>query len=90
MIDNLRPFVDFAEALFEAQTAIDFREPISLLSGALTLPGWAAPSVALGTLFALVILSGIALGSIAVLIATLWLAHVLLEEVLGIQVEVRV
>jgi hypothetical protein len=54
-----------------------------------TLPGWAAPAVALTSLLALVLISGVALASLGVLLTALLTAHLLLEYVFGISISVR-
>jgi len=51
--------------------------------------GWLAPAVALGALLALVLLSGIAVLSLGLLLTALLTAYLILENVLGISIEVK-
>jgi len=90
MIENFRLVLDMAEALLRVQDAIGFWQPVPLLSGIIELPGWTAPSVALGALLSLIVLSGVALGSLGVLVAALLLAHLVLAQVFGINVELAI
>jgi len=90
MIENVRLVLDMAEALLRVQDTIGFWQPVPLLSGILELPAWTAPSVALGALLSLVVLSGVAVGSLGVLIAALLLAYLVLDQVFGINLELAV
>ena len=64
------------------------RRITALLAQMVTLPPWAAPAVALTSLLALVLISGVALASLGVLLTALLTAHLLLEHVFGISVSV--
>jgi hypothetical protein len=66
----------------EAQRLLAFWGPVT---GA---PDLVAPFVALASVLALAILTGLAVGSLAALIVALLALHVLLTEVFGLHVEV--
>lgn len=68
----------------ELRDRIGFGERLALL------PAWMAPALAVGALLSLVALSGIALASLGVLLTTLFVAALLLENVFGLRVELRV
>jgi integral membrane sensor domain MASE1 len=54
------------------------------------VPGWLAPGVAIGALLALVLASGVALVSIAALLTALFVAHLVLENVFGVRLDVKI
>jgi hypothetical protein len=54
------------------------------------LPAWLAPGVAIGALLALVLASGVALVSIAALLTALLVAHLVLENVFGVRLDVKI
>lgn len=52
------------------------------------LPGWLAPPLALGSLLALAVLAGLGVAALGLLLTVLLAAHVLLEQVFGVRVDV--
>lgn len=52
------------------------------------MPEWLAPPLALGALLALAILAGIGVAALGLLLTVLLAAHVLLEQVFGVRVDV--
>ena len=62
-------------------------QPLGFWQPIMILPPWAAPAVAIGALLALAALCGIAVLSIATLLAALLTAHLLLERVFGVSVD---
>lgn len=65
----------------------DLRRTVGFGDALAALPGWMAPALAVGSLLALVILSGIALAALGILLTTLLAAALLLERVFGVRVE---
>ena len=53
------------------------------------IPAWLAPGVAIGALLALVLAAGVALASIAALLTALLVAHLVLENVFGVRLGVK-
>jgi hypothetical protein len=66
----------------------DLRDRIGFGDGLAGLPGWLAPPLALGSLLALAILAGIGLAALGMLLTVLLAAHVLLERVFGLRIDV--
>lgn len=65
------------------------RRQTALWLPASTGPVWAAPLVALGALLALAVLAGLSILSLGVLLTSLIAAHLVLERVLGISIELE-
>lgn len=65
----------------ELRRVVGFSAPFA------ALPPWMAPAIALGALLALVVVSGIALAALGVLLTALLVAHLLLQQVFGVTVE---
>ena len=85
MNESFRFILDVADELVRMQRTIDFWHPAPAVVAGVPLPSWTAPSIALGALLSLIVLSGVAVGSLGVLIAALLLGQLLLEQVLGIE-----
>jgi hypothetical protein len=51
------------------------------------LPSWMAPALALGAILALALAAGIALLSLGTLLTALLIAHLLLDRVFGLSIE---
>lgn len=66
----------------------ELRRTVTFGEGLAALPAWMAPAVALGSLLALVALSGVALAALGVLLTAILAAALLLEGVLGVRVSV--
>lgn len=78
-----------AAGLWERASAhwADLRGLIGFGDALAALPSWMAPPLALGSLLALVILSGIGLAALGLLLTVLLAVHVLLDQVFGVHLE---
>lgn len=88
MNDSLRTLQDLAKVLGRVYDTVQFVRPLGRLPRNIGMPDWVAPTLALGALLSLVVLSGIALASLATLVTSLFVAAMILDAVFGIAVEI--
>ncbi len=88
MNDSLRMLQDLARTLTRVYDTVQFVQPLGRLPKGIGLPDWIAPTLALGALLSLVVLSGVALASLATLVTSLFVAAMILDAVFGIAVEI--
>ncbi len=88
MIESLRFAFEIVDGVARIYRTVEFWRPMAQVPGLAGLPSWIAPSLALGALLSLVALSGIAIGSLSVLLTALLLAAVILDEIFGVGFEV--
>jgi len=66
----------------------DLRRVVTFSDTLSALPAWLAPGLALGSLLALVVLSGVALAALGALLTAVLAAALVLEGVFGVRVAV--
>ncbi|MFN8644798.1 MAG: hypothetical protein U0802_25200 [Candidatus Binatia bacterium] len=64
------------------------REMIGFGDALATLPPWLAPPLAVGSLLALAVLAGIGVAALGLLLTVLLAAHLLLDQVFGLRIDV--
>lgn len=84
MTDGIRFAIDLLAGVARIYQTVDFWRPLVGLPGMEALPSLVAPTLALGSLLALLLLSGVAIGSLASLISALLLAALILDEIFGL------
>jgi len=87
MIETLRVAIDIAAGVVRVCETVEFWRPVLALPDTMALPSWVAPSVALASLLSLLALSGVAIGSLTVLLTAILLAALILDEVFGVGIE---
>jgi hypothetical protein len=68
----------------------DLRGLIGFGDALAALPGWLAPPLALASLLALIVLSGIGLAALGLLLTALLAVHLILDQVFGVRLAVAV
>jgi hypothetical protein len=87
MIETLRIAIDIASGVVRIYESVEFWRPALALPDVMELPSWVAPSVALAALLSLLALSGVAVGSLAVLLTALLVAALIMDQVFGVAIE---
>jgi hypothetical protein len=86
MNDYVRLAREMVERVSYVYGAVEFLRPVPV---GFALPRWAAPSLALGALLSLAVLSGIAIVSLGAAVTALLVAALILDQIFGVVVEPR-
>lgn len=87
MTDGIRIAIDLVASVARLYETVEFWRPVVGIPGISALPEWLAPTLALGALLALLLLSGVAIGSLVSLVTALLFAALILDEIFGVVVE---
>lgn len=88
MNDGIRFAMNVLDGFARIYRTVEFWRPLVALPQAAGLQAVLAPTLALGALLALLLLSGVAIGSLASLVTALLLAVLILDEIFGLAVEI--